>query len=77
MGFSKIMTISLPPKMSKEIQKMAREEQRTISELVREAFRRYKMSKILEEGRKEGKRLRRGKQLTSEQIESLIDALRK
>ena len=76
MGYSKIMTISLPPKMSQEVQKMAKQEHRTISELIRETFRQYKMSKILEEGRKEGRRLRKGKRLTDDQIEKLVDALR-
>ena len=46
MRSAKIMTISLPPQMSKEIQKLAQEEQRTISELIREAFRQYKMNRV-------------------------------
>jgi predicted transcriptional regulator len=77
MGATKILTISLPPKMSKEIQQLAKKEQRTISELIREAFRQYKMSSILQEGRREGKKLRKGKKLTDDDIERLVDALRK
>ncbi|MBI4041345.1 MAG: ribbon-helix-helix protein, CopG family [Deltaproteobacteria bacterium] len=77
MGAAKIMTISLPPQMSKEIQKLAQEEQRTISELIREAFRQYKMNRVLEAGRREGKRSRHGKKLTDDEIERLIDELRK
>lgn len=77
MSSAKIMTISLPPQMSKEIQKLAREEQRTISELIREAFRQYKMNRVLEAGRREGKKLRHGKKLTEDEIERLIDELRK
>ena len=77
MRSAKIMTISLPPQMSKEIQKLAQEEQRTISELIREAFRQYKMNRVLEAGRRESKRLRHGKKLTEGEIERLIDELRK
>ena len=77
MGSSKILTISLPPKMSKEIQQLAKKEQRTISELIREAFRQYKMSHVLEEGKQEGKRLHEGKKLTEDDIERIVDALRK
>lgn len=71
------MAISLPPAMSKEIQELARKEHRTVSELVREAFRQYKMNQILEKGKKEGKNLRKGRSLTVDDIEKLIDALRK
>ena len=77
MGAAKIMTISLPPQMSKEIQRLAQEEQRTISELIREAFRQYKMNRVLEAARREGRRLRHGKKLTEDEIENLIDELRK
>lgn len=77
MNSAKIMTISLPPQMSKEIQKLAQKEQRTISELIREAFRQYKMNRILETSRREGKKLRHGKKLTEDDIERIIDELRK
>jgi len=77
MSSAKIMTISLPPQMSKEIQKLAQEEQRTISELIREAFRQYKMNRVLEAGRRESKRSRHGKKLTEDEIERLVDELRK
>jgi hypothetical protein len=36
------ITISLPVDMGNEIQKIAVEEQRTVSELMRESFRQYK-----------------------------------
>jgi len=38
---SKVSSISLPPEMLKEAEEVAREENRTKSELVREALRRY------------------------------------
>lgn len=36
-----IMNISMPPAMAKRVEKMAKEENRTKSELLREAFRIY------------------------------------
>ena len=77
MSSAKIMAISLPPAMSREIQELAKKEHRTISELIREAFRQYKMNQILEKGRREGKKLRKGKSLSVDDIEKLIDAIRK
>lgn len=41
MRVTRTWTISLPPKMSRLAQQIAREEHRTKSELVREALRRY------------------------------------
>ena len=38
----KTITISLPAEMGKEIQRLAEEEHRTVSELIRESFRQYK-----------------------------------
>lgn len=38
---TKIVTISLPPEVADEIDRLAAEESRTRSELVREAFRQY------------------------------------
>lgn len=38
---SKIITISLPPEVADEIDRVASDENRTRSELVREAFREY------------------------------------
>lgn len=41
MRTAKVISLSLPPDMEKEVQKVAKEEHRTISELLREAFRQY------------------------------------
>ena len=38
---SKVLSLSLPPEMSKQTEEIAREESRTKSELVREALRHY------------------------------------
>jgi CopG family transcriptional regulator/antitoxin EndoAI len=42
---TKILNVSLPPEMYEEIEQMAREESRTKSELMREAFRQYRFNR--------------------------------
>ena len=67
-------TISLPPSLSKEALKIAKEEYRTRSELVREALRRYLENRTLDRIR--AKLSRRFKALgihTEEDVERLID----
>lgn len=44
-----IMNISMPPEMAKRVKKIAKDENRTQSELVREALRRYTINKDWEE----------------------------
>ncbi len=41
MRTSKVMTLSLPPEMLKEVDQLVKEENRTRSELIREALRKY------------------------------------
>jgi metal-responsive CopG/Arc/MetJ family transcriptional regulator len=62
----KTITISLPIEMSNEIQKMAKEEHRTISELVREAFRQYKAQRVFETLSKKGQKTAKKKKLKPE-----------
>jgi len=49
---SKTFTISLPPEMAKEVEEVAKEERRNLSELFREAFRVYREEKELREIKK-------------------------
>lgn len=42
---TRILNVSLPPEMYAEIEEMAREESRTKSELIREAFRQYRFNR--------------------------------
>lgn len=74
---TEIITLSLPPEMAKKIEKLMKEEERTRSELFREALRRYieekEWQKILRYGRKKAKE--RG--ITKEQVEDIVDAYRK
>lgn len=61
----KTITISLPVAMGKEIEKVAKEEHRTISELIREAFRQYQAQRNLKALAAEGKQAAKRKKLTS------------
>lgn len=60
----KTLTISLPIEMGQEIQKLAEEEHRTVSELIRESFRQYRAKRNLKAVAKEGRALARKKGLT-------------
>ena len=81
------MTISLPPEMVKEVDRVRRKEGRTRSELIREALRRYKTDQLpiatptnrelreLEKGRAE---MRRGEYFTLDEFKTwLMGAERK
>jgi metal-responsive CopG/Arc/MetJ family transcriptional regulator len=64
MPSAKTITISLPSEMGKEIEKVAKEEQRTISELLRETFRQYMAQKRLHSLHKKASSKAKGKGLT-------------
>ncbi len=61
----KTITFSLPVEMGKDIEKMAEEEQRTVSELIREAIRQYRAHRIFKSLAKKGKAAAKKKGLTS------------
>jgi metal-responsive CopG/Arc/MetJ family transcriptional regulator len=42
---TRILNVSLPPEMYAQIEQMARDESRTKSELIREAFRQYRFNR--------------------------------
>ena len=59
----KTITISLPEKMGKEIQKIADEEGVSASDLIRESFRQYKVQRIFQKMAKKGQKVAKGKGL--------------
>jgi len=59
----KTITISLPGPMGKEMEKVAKEEHRTVSDLLREAFRQYQAHRHLSILAREGKKAVRKKGL--------------
>jgi metal-responsive CopG/Arc/MetJ family transcriptional regulator len=48
MRATQTITISMPREMAKDIVKAAKEEQRTVSELIREVFRQYRAKRAYE-----------------------------
>lgn len=60
----KTITISVPLAMDKEIQEIAVEEQRTVSELMREAFRQYKAQRTIHRLSKKAHKIVKKKGLT-------------
>ena len=60
----KTITVSLPVAMGKEIEKVAKEEHRTISELIRESFRQYQSQRNLKALATEGRRATKKKKLS-------------
>jgi len=51
MRTTKVVSITLPPAMVQEAQALAKQENRTMSELVREALRRYQFNQIIQRTR--------------------------
>ena len=62
---SKIITFSLPPEMEEQLRQVVEEEGRTVSELLREAFRLYLEER--EWRRQERKQMRRSRQTEQEE----------
>ena len=77
MRTAKVISLSLPPEMEKEVQKVAKEEHRTISELLREAFRQYLANRDLASVRKEGRSIAKKLKLRPEDVEQMVRAGRK
>lgn len=60
----KTITVSLPAAMGKEIEKVAKAEHRTVSELIREAFRQYQSQRNLKALAQEGRTSAKKKKIT-------------
>jgi CopG family transcriptional regulator/antitoxin EndoAI len=78
MRTTKVMTLSLPPDMAKEIEQLLKDENRTRSELFREALRRYindrRWLRIRQWGLSTSRRFRIS---TEEEVNTLIHRYRK
>ena len=77
MRTAKVISLSLPPEMEEEVQKIAKEEHRTISELLREAFRQYLTNRDLNAIRKEGRKVAKKMKLTPDDVAKTVRAGRK
>lgn len=71
---SRIISISLPPDMTKVVQEMALEERRSVSELIREALRQYSATKALKEVRKEARKTAKRKKIKAEDVDAIVHA---
>ncbi len=77
MRHTKTWTISLPPEMDREALKLAKEERRTKSELIREALREYLVTHELKALQRIGiKRARARGVYTEEGVQRIIDDFR-
>ncbi len=77
MRTAKVISFSMPPDMEDEVQKIAKEERRTISELLREAFRQYLTNRDLMAVRKNGKKSVKKMKITPSDVEKIVRAGRK
>lgn len=72
MRASKIISVSLPPDMTEEVQEMAKEERRSVSEVLREAFRQYASGKALGDVRKQASKVAKKKGIKLSDIERIV-----
>jgi len=74
---AKTWSISLPPEMAKELEKLMKKESRTKSELVREALRRYMDELKWKDLYRYGELKAGGKRITEEEVVGLVHEYRK
>ncbi|HON72940.1 MAG TPA: ribbon-helix-helix domain-containing protein [bacterium] len=74
---TQLITLSIPPEMDEKIRELMKKENRTRSELIREAIRRYIEEKEWEEIYRYGEKKAIEKGITEDQVEDIIDARRK
>ena len=72
MRSTKIVSVSLPQDMTKEVQEMALEERRSVSEVLREAFRQYAANKSLLDVRKVARKTAKKKNIKADDIDRLV-----
>ena len=73
MRTAKVVSISLPPDMNNDIQELAREERRSVSELMREALRQYIALNTWKKAQKQARKVAKKKGITPEDIQDIID----
>ena len=74
---TKTISLSIPPAMAKKIEELMKEEDRTRSELIREALRRYVEEQEWKKIYRYGEMKAREKGITEDQVESIIDVHRR
>ena len=74
---TEIIAISVDPGLKKQMLRLAKEEHRTISELMRECFRRYYTKNELRELVTKGIKKSKALGIKEKDVEDIIDELRK
>ncbi len=67
------ITFSLPPDMGRIVLQLAKAEHRTVSELIREAIRRYSSLNILREVQRQARKVAKRKGIRPQDVEKIID----
>lgn len=76
---SRVFTVSFPEDLASQVDELARRESRNISELFREAFRRYRLQSVhqqLEAARSAARAHNQRPRHRAKDIESLVDEVR-
>lgn len=77
MRTARVISVSLPPDMTQEVQQIAKEERRSVSEVFREALRQYAAGRVLAEARKEGRKAAKKRKLKTSDVAAIVSAGRK
>ena len=75
-GTTKVITFSLPPEMAEQVREEMAEEDRTMSQLIREALRLYMDDREWRSLVRYGQRRAREQGIAPEDVERLVDELR-
>lgn len=76
---SRVFTVSFPETLAKEVDEVAREESRNVSELFREAFRKYQLERLnahLVLARRAARKRSQQREYGETDVERLVDELR-
>lgn len=72
MRTAKVISLSLPPDLEKDVQRLAKDERRSVSEILREAFRQYMTNRDLAAVRSEGKKIAKRRKLKPADVEQIV-----
>lgn len=76
MRTAKVISLSLSPEMEKEVLQIAKNERRTVSEVLREAFRQYMTNRDLALVRTEGRKIVRKRNLKPDDVVRIVHEAR-
>jgi Arc/MetJ-type ribon-helix-helix transcriptional regulator len=74
---AKVVSISLPPDIQEEMTQNAQEERRSVSEVIREAFRQYVAKRALETVRSKARATAKRKRIHPKDVDTVIHASRR